>query len=88
MISIIDTAVDSFKCIASSISIIRGGIFSDEHFKVTVTHKIIFYVRLRCWQMESSTLVANALGSDPWSLVFSESAPLPSILTHCRAVGT
>lgn len=30
-----------------------------------------------------STLVANTLGSDPWALVFSESAPAASALLHC-----
>lgn len=32
-----------------------------------------------------STLVANTLGSDPWALVFSESAPAASALLHCSS---
>jgi hypothetical protein len=31
-----------------------------------------------------STLVANTLASDPWSMVFSESAPAANALLHCR----
>jgi hypothetical protein len=30
-----------------------------------------------------STLVANALGSDPWNLVYSESSPSANALLHC-----
>jgi len=30
-----------------------------------------------------STLVANLLGSDPWSMIFSESAPAANALLHC-----
>jgi len=30
-----------------------------------------------------STLVANLLGSDPWTMVFSESAPAANALLHC-----
>jgi hypothetical protein len=32
-----------------------------------------------------STLVANTLASDPWSMVFSESAPAANALLHCRS---
>ena len=31
-----------------------------------------------------STLVANMLSSDPYSMVFSESAPPASVLLHCK----
>eukprot|EP01035_Chromulina_nebulosa_P026497 gene26497-34697_t len=31
-----------------------------------------------------STLVANSLASDPWSMVFSESAPTANALLHCN----
>lgn len=32
-----------------------------------------------------STLVANTLASDPWSMVFSESAPAANALLHCES---
>jgi hypothetical protein len=32
-----------------------------------------------------STLVANLLASDPWSIVFSESQPIASVLLHCNS---
>lgn len=31
-----------------------------------------------------STLVANFLASDPWSLVFSESTPIANAILHCE----
>lgn len=31
-----------------------------------------------------STLIANLLASDPWSMVFSESAPAATALLHCK----
>ena len=32
-----------------------------------------------------STLVANFLASDPWSLVFSESTPIANAILHCES---
>ena len=35
-----------------------------------------------------STLVANLLASDPWTLVFSESAPMANAILHCDSCTT